>query len=293
MTQQMMESNLLTPGHLACAGCGAALAMRYALEALGPDTIIAMPAGCWSSFIGIYPSTCLSVPTISVAFATAAATASGIKAGLDIQGKGETTVLAWAGDGGTFDIGFQALSSVAERNDDIIYVCYDNEGYMNTGIQRSSATPQGTWTTTTPSLALKSQPKKNIVEILGAHNIPFAATATIGYPQDFISKLKKAKTIRGTRFIHVFASCPTGWRHDPQLSIEVARLAVTSRAFPLYEIIEGETWVLSSMPDKTTVDKYLDIQGRFKTMSLKSRGEFQRQVDRQWAKLKKKCGINS
>jgi pyruvate/2-oxoacid:ferredoxin oxidoreductase beta subunit len=224
-----------------------------------------------------------------VAFETTAATAAGVKAGLEIQNNDETNVLAWAGDGGTFDIGFQALSGAAERNDDIIYVCYDNEAYMNTGIQRSSATPFGSWTTTTPASVLKPQPKKNIVEIMAAHRIPYAATATMAYPEDFMSKLKKAKKVRGTRFLHLFASCPTGWRHDPQLSIEVARMAVSSRVFPLYEVFGGERWILSSMPTKTEVDDYLNIQGRFISLSREGRKMFQQHVEYEWTRLEKKC----
>ena len=183
MTNMVLKEKIMGPGHLACAGCGAAIAMRHALEALGPKTYVVMPAGCWSTFIGIYPYSCLSVPVMSVAFATTAATASGLKAGLDRTGRREETVLAWAGDGGTFDIGIQALSGAAERNEDIIFVCYDNEAYMNTGIQRSSATPIGTVTTTSPASAPKPQKKKDIVAIMAAHGVPYTATASIAYPE--------------------------------------------------------------------------------------------------------------
>jgi pyruvate/2-oxoacid:ferredoxin oxidoreductase beta subunit len=291
MTRPVLKQELMSPGHLACPGCGASLAMRYALNALGPRTMVVMPAGCWSTFVGIYPHTCLAVPVMSVAFETAAATASGIKAGLEAQAVDDVTVMAWAGDGGTFDIGFQALSGAAERNDDILYVCYDNEAYMNTGIQRSSATPQECWTTTTPVSALKPQPKKDMVAIMAAHGVPYTATASIGYPQDFMAKLKKAARIKGTKFIHLFASCPTGWRHDTHLSIEVARLAVASRVFPLYEVNKGETWRLSEMPDKVAVDGYLGLQGRFKAGSALEGGaaEFQKRVDRSWRRLQRRC----
>lgn len=289
MTNTMLIEKTMGPGHLACAGCGAAIAMRHALEALGPKTYVVMPAGCWSTFIGIYPNTCLSVPVMSVAFATTAATASGLKAGLDRSGRQEETVLAWAGDGGTFDIGIQALSGAAERNEDIIFVCYDNEAYMNTGIQRSSATPFGTVTTTTPGSAPKPQKKKDIVAILAAHGVPYAATASIAYPDDLIAKLTKAKSIKGTKFIHLYASCPTGWRHAPELSVEVARMAVKSRVFPLYEVTDGEHWQLSPMPKKETIDAYLKIQGRFKIMGREAAAEFQNNVDRNWQSLTRKC----
>ena len=216
----------------------------------GSGYIVVMPAGCWSTLIGIYPFTCLEVPVVSVAFGSTASVAAGIRVRLEIHGNDHTTVLGWAGDGGTFDIGIQALSGAAERNDDIIYICYDNEAYMNTGIQRSSATPAGGWTTTTPASALKKQNKKNIVAIMASHGIPYAATASISAPEDLKEKLHKAKDIKGTRFIHLLASCPTGWRHATELSVEVARQAIRNRVFPLYEVIDGDTWQLSSMPEK-------------------------------------------
>jgi len=291
MTRPVLSRELMSPGNLACPGCGASLAMRYALDALGPRTMVIMPAGCWSTFVGIYPHTCLAVPVMSVAFETAAATAGGVKAGLEAQGIDDVTVMAWAGDGGTFDIGIQALSGAAERDDDILYVCYDNEAYMNTGIQRSSATPRGCWTTTTPASAPKPQAKKDMVAIMAAHGVPYAASASIGYPRDFMAKLKKAAAIRGTKFIHLFASCPTGWRHDTHLSIEVARQAVASRVFPLYEVTGGEKWKLSAMPDKVPVEGYLEMQGRFAAGLALEGGtaEVQKRVDRGWQRLVSRC----
>ncbi|HMK65694.1 MAG TPA: thiamine pyrophosphate-dependent enzyme [Thermodesulfobacteriota bacterium] len=287
--QPRAEKELFTPGHYGCPGCGAALAMRQTLSVLGEDTIIVMPAGCWSTFIGIYPYSCLNVPVASVAFASTAGVASGVKNGLSIQGNEHTTVLAWAGDGGTFDIGLQALSGAAERNEDILFICYDNEAYMNTGIQRSSATPAGSWTTTTPESARKAQRKKNILEIMSAHRIPYGATASIGAPTDLEKKVEWAKGIKGSRFIHLFASCPTGWRHGPELSLEVARKAVKSRVFPLYEVFDGDTWKISPMPDKETVDGYLKCQGRFRNMSVGQHQDFQRQVDEDWERLLERC----
>lgn len=291
MIKPVLERELMSVGNLACPGCGAGLAMRYALNALGERTMVVMPAGCWSTFVGIYPHTCLAVPVMSVAFETAAATASGIKTGLEAQGIDDVTVMAWAGDGGTFDIGFQALSGAAERNDDILYVCYDNEAYMNTGIQRSSSTPQGCWTTTTPVSVPKPQPKKDMVAIMAAHGVPYTASASVAYPDDFMAKLKKAAAIKGTKFIHLFASCPTGWRHDTHQSIEVARQAVASRVFPLFEVKNGETWRLSEMPPKVAVDDYLDMQGRFKAGLTAEGGKaaFQKRVDQSWKRLKNRC----
>ena len=277
---------------MGCPGCGASLVMRYVLEVLGPQTMVVMPAGCWPTFVGLYPSTCLRVPVMSVPFATTAMAAAGVRASLNRQGKGETNVLAWAGDGGTFDIGLQALSGAAEKNTDLIYVCYDNEAYMNTGIQRSSATPPGCWTTTTPASAPKVEPKKNIMEIMAAHRIPYAATASVGYPRDLMDKVEKAKGLKGTRFLHILASCPTGWRHETELTMEVARKAVQCRAFPLYEVWDGVRWEMSPMPAKTPVDAYLNMQGRFKAMSAPQREVFQTWLDEDWERLREKCGDN-
>jgi len=292
MSEQIQaKRELFVPGHYGCPGCGATVAMKQTLEALGEDTIVVMTARCWSSLIGIYPYTCLTVPVVSVAFGATASVAAGIKAGLTILGNDHTTVLAFAGDGGTFDIGFQPLSGVAERNDDILFVCYDNEAYMNTGIQRSSATPAGGWTTTTPDSARKGQRKKNMMEIMAAHRIPYAASASIGAPEDLKEKLQRAKKIKGSRFIHLFASCPTGWRHATELSIEVARQAIRTRVFPLYEVFDGETWRISPMPDKEEVGGYLKLQGRFRQMSIEEQKKFQEQVDDDWQRLVNKSGL--
>jgi pyruvate/2-oxoacid:ferredoxin oxidoreductase beta subunit len=288
MTKSVFQKDLLTPGHMGCPGCGASLAMRYVLEALGENTVVVMPAGCWPTFVGLYPSTTLKVPVMSVPFATTAATASGVRASLDRQGRKET-VLGWAGDGGTFDIGLQALSGAAERGVDMVYVCYDNEAYMNTGIQRSSATPQGCWTTTTPAGALKREPKKNIMEIMAAHRITYAASSSLGYPHDVMNKVRKAKDLTGTRFIHLLAPCPTGWRYETQLTLEVARKAVESRVFPLYEVFGGVEWKLNPMPAKIPVDEYLDLQGRFRGLSAEGRVDFQESVDREWARIQDRC----
>ncbi|MGO9123195.1 MAG: thiamine pyrophosphate-dependent enzyme [Desulfomonilaceae bacterium] len=289
MINSIFQNDLVAPGHMACPGCGPAIAMRYVLEVLGPKTMVVMPAGCWSTFVGLYPSTTLRVPVMSVPFATTASTASGVRASLDRQGHKGVTVLAWAGDGGTFDIGLQALSGAAERGVNMIYICYDNEAYMNTGIQRSSATPPGSWTTTTPFSALKKEPKKNIIEIMAAHKISYAASASIGYPHDLMTKVGKAKDMLGTRFIHLLASCPTGWRHETQLTLQVARKSVECRVFPLFEVFGGIDWVLNPMPVKIPVAQYLDLQGRFKGLTEEGRGEFQQWVDLEWHRIETKC----
>ena len=257
---------VLEPGHVGCGGCGATLSMRLALKALGRDTMIVIPACCWSVIDGPAPFSAAGVPVMHTPFASAAAAASGVRAALDLKGQREVTVCAWAGDGGTFDIGIQALSGAAERDEDIIYVCYDNEAYMNTGVQRSSATPFGAWTTTTPAGRVKEQPKKDLFAIMLAHKIPYAATATVAYPDDFIAKFQKAKAIRGTRFLHLLAPCPPGWRIPSERAVEFARLAVGARVFPLIESEHGDPPRLTVDPPRVPLERYLEGQGRFKQL---------------------------
>jgi pyruvate/2-oxoacid:ferredoxin oxidoreductase beta subunit len=276
----------MTSGHLACQGCGATQAMRFALKALGPKTALVIPACCWSVIDGPFPHTSLKVPIFHTAFEAAASTASGLKAGLEMRGDAETVVMAWAGDGGTFDIGIQALSGAAERNEDILYCCYDNEAYMNTGIQRSSSTPVGAWTTTTPTAHYKKRPKKKIIDIMAAHSIPYIATASVAYPQDLIAKFRKARQIQGTRFIHVFAPCPTGWKLAPELSVSMARQAVTSRIFPLLEVTEnGMKWSVWKDFEPTPVQDYIKVQGRFRHLSDEEIAGIEKEVERSWQEV--------
>lgn len=286
--QHLPEGEYLNAGHLACQGCGAALAMRFALKALDGKAILVVPAGCWSVIDGPFPYAAVKVPLLHMAFEAAAAGATGVRAALAMEGDDETTVVAWAGDGATFDIGFQSLSGAAERNDDIIYICYDNEAYMNSGAQRSSATPYGAWTTTTPAGSLKAEPKKDLVGIMAAHRIPYAATASIGFPDDFVRKLRKARRLRGFKLIHLLAPCPPGWRADPAHTVRLARLAVECRAFPLYEVEGGEQYTLSYVPRGRPVAEYLALQDRFAFLSEAERAQVQANVDREWARLLRK-----
>ncbi len=284
------ENDLLYSGHLACQGCGATIAARLALKALGPKTVFVIPASCWSVIDGAWPQHALQIPVFHTAFETAAIAATGIRAALDMKGMHDVNVVAWAGDGGTFDIGLQALSGAAERNENIIYVTYDNEAYMNTGIQRSSSTPVGAWTTTTPDERPEDRPKKNMMEILAAHRVPYAATASIAFPDDFISKLKKASQIRGFRFIHVFSPCPPGWKMASHLSVRIARLAVETKIFPLYEIEDGELYTITHWPKGLPVEEYFKLQGRFRPV-LKDPERLsyvQRFVEHQWESLVRK-----
>jgi len=277
-------------GHVGCPGCGAAIAMRFTLKALGDKIIVVLPACCWSIIAGSYPQSALKVPVIHSAFETGGAVASGVRAALDVKGDSETTVVTWAGDGGTFDIGFQALSGAVERNEDFIYVCYDNEAYMNTGVQRSSSTPYGAWTTTTPGREWKKMRKKNIVEALVAHRIPYAATANIAFPEDLVRKVRKAKEMKGSRFIHIYASCPTGWRIPSEMSVKIARMAVQTNIFPLYEVENGIHYTINYKPKEYLVREYFKLQGRFRHLSDKDLDQIQEMVNEDWELLLRKAG---
>ncbi|MBI5709128.1 MAG: pyruvate synthase subunit beta [Candidatus Eisenbacteria bacterium] len=262
--------------------------MRLVLKALGEKTMVALPACCWSIIAGPWPQSSLRVPLFHSAFETGAAVASGIKAALEMRGDLETTVIAWAGDGGTFDIGLQALSGAAERNEDIIYFCYDNEAYMNTGVQRSSATPWGAWTTTTPAEHPEMRPKKDMLAIMAAHRIPYAASASVAYPDDLVEKVKKAKGIKGTRFIHILSPCPPGWKIADEESIALARLAVRNRVFPLMEVENGERWRFSVDHPGEPVEPYIRRQGRFRHLGDAEIAEIQRAVDERWKSLERR-----
>jgi pyruvate ferredoxin oxidoreductase beta subunit/2-oxoisovalerate ferredoxin oxidoreductase beta subunit len=288
-TLNTSDRDYFKPGHLGCPGCGAAIAIKFALKALGKKTIMVIPASCASIIVGPYPQSALTVPILHTAFATAGATASGVRAALDIKGDSETTVLSWAGDGGTFDIGFQSLSGAVERNEDCIFVCYDNEAYMNTGVQRSSSTPYGVRTTTTPGLDWKKTRKKNIMETMAAHRIPYAASASIAFPEDMIAKFQKAREKKGgARFIHVFASCATGWGAPSNMSVKIARLAVQTNVFPLYEIENGTRYTLNYKGDRP-VEDYLQTQGRFKHLGKENISRVQSMVDEDWNNLLRKA----
>ena len=281
------EEELMSSGHKGCQGCGGVMAMRYALKALGRETMVIVPACCWTVLDGEFPYSSVQVPFLHTAFETAASTSSGVRAALKARGKDNITVMAWAGDGGTFDIGIQSLSGAVERNEDFIYVCYDNEGYMNTGIQRSSSTPYGAWTTTTPVDAFENAHKKNMVDIMVAHQIPYAATACIAYPEDLVKKMRKAKEIRGAKFIHILSPCPSGWRYPSSQTVKLARLAVETNLFPLYEVEYGN-YTINRKPRKKPARDYLELQGRFRHISDEIAAEVQAKVDETWEKLLKK-----
>jgi len=290
MPDDVMDREFVHSGHVGCPGCGATIAMRFVLKALGEKTMMVLPACCWSVIAGPYPQSALKIPVIHAAFETGGATATGVRAALDMLGDTETTVLTWAGDGGTFDIGFQALSGAVERNENFIYVCYDNEAYMNTGIQRSSSTPYGAWTTTTTGQDWKKLRKKNIVEVLVAHRIPYAATASIAYPDDLLRKAQKAKNMKGSRFLHIYASCPTGWRIPSEMSVKIARMAVQTNIFPLYEVEDGLRYTINYKPREYLVREYFRLQGRFRHLTEQDLDQIQQMVNEDWGLLLRKAG---
>lgn len=278
------EEELLAPGHRACAGCGCVLAMRYLLKALGRNIVVSMATGCMEVVTTPYPETSWRVPWIHSAFENAAATAAGIAAGLKALGKKGIKSVAIAGDGGTADIGLQALSGAVERGDNVLFCCYDNEAYQNTGIQRSGATPFGAWTTTTPIGRVKrgeDRPKKDVPAIIAAHGAPYVATASVAYPLDFINKLRRAAAIEGPTYVHVHAPCVPGWRIETSKTIEVARLAVLTGAWVLYEIERGQLRVTFKPPKRRPVADYLKLQGRFRHLTEEEIAQIQRMVDEQ------------
>ncbi len=256
----------LDAGHMACPGCGQALGARLVTEAIGPDVIIANATGCLEVFTSAWPRSSWRVPWIHSLFENAPAVASGIEAALRVQGR-LTKVVVMGGDGGTFDIGLQALSAMLERNHNVLYVCFDNEAYMNTGVQRSSSTPHAAMTTTSPRGKLsmgKRHLKKDLLAIVGAHRIAYAATASVAYPQDLKAKVRRGTEIEGASFVHVHSPCPLGWGHDGALSIEVARLAVQSGLFPLVEMERGRVVSVMRIREIRPVSHYLRLQERFR-----------------------------
>ena len=277
------SDDLMHSGHSACPGCGHAISMRLVLRAIGTKAIVVTVPSCVSVIAGPYPNAAINVPMYHAAFEVAAASAAGISNALKTQGRQDIPVLAFAGDGGTFDIGLQSLSGAADRNEDFIYVCYDNEGYMNTGIQVSSATPTHTWTGTTPTG--NTRRKKQIMEIMAAHRIPYAATASIGFPEDMMQKVQKARDIRGTRFIHLLSPCNTGWKIAEDMSPRVSTLAVETNVFPLYEIIDGLEYRITYNSKGLPVEDYLSVQGRYKHLKPEQIKSIQSETDRAWQDL--------
>jgi pyruvate ferredoxin oxidoreductase beta subunit len=286
----------LAPGHRACIGCGEALAVRIACKALGQNVIVVMATGCMEIISSPLPWTSWEVPWIHTLFENTAAVASGIEAALKVLSKKgrradlKTKVVAMGGDGGTVDIGLQALSGAAERGHDFLYICYDNEAYMNTGIQRSSATPLGAATTTSPPGKVSMGQftwKKNVPAIMAAHNIPYVATASPSYPFDMMDKIKKGLAVNGPAYVHVLSVCPTGWRSAPDLSVRMGRLAVETGIFPLYEIEDGRYVLNLDLPELRPVQDYFKLQGRFRHLTPDMVSKIQTRVTSEFDKLRK------
>jgi pyruvate ferredoxin oxidoreductase beta subunit len=286
------------PGHRACVGCGEALAVRQACKALGQNVIIVNATGCMEVVSSLFPETAWRVPWIHTLFENAAAVASGAEAGLKAMVKKgkrpakEIHVVAMGGDGGTADIGLQALSGALERGHDFIYICFDNEAYMNTGIQRSSATPFGAATTTSPAGKVSIGQitwKKNLPAICAAHDIPYVATASPSYPFDLMAKVKKGVATPGPAYVHILSVCPTGWRSPADLSVKIGRLAVETGIFPLYEIENGSYKLNIDLSELRPVQDYLKLQGRFRHLSEETIQEIQDRVNREYTKLKEKA----
>jgi len=299
--RDLSTEELFTSGHRLCAGCGAGIIARMTMKALRGPTIVVNATGCLEVASTIYPYTAWKVSWVHVAFENAAAVASGIEAAYKAMMKRnawgkKVDIIAFAGDGGTFDIGIQALSGALERGHDFLYICYDNEAYMNTGIQRSGATPHGAATTTSPAgtkIPGKPEFKKDLIGICAAHGIEYAATASPAYWNDYITKVRKALEVDGPAVIHVFSPCPVGMRFDSAKSIEVARLAVQTRYWPVYEVENGRYKLNIKVPKPKPVSEFLKVQGRFKHLFQPKFkhviDEIQRYVDENWERITKLC----
>lgn len=292
---QLPREELMVSGTRGCPGCSGAIMMRQAMKVFGKYTIVSIPATCL-----LVVTNCAmnawKVPLIHVAFENTAAVLTGVAAArriLERKGKlkekKRVNYVGFAGDGGTADIGMQALSGAAERNDDMIYICYDNEAYMNTGIQRSGATPYGAWTTTTPIGRIKkvgkTERKKDVPMIMAAHKVPYIATVSLAHTQDYLRKLRKATKIEGFRYIHVLGPCPTGWGFDPSKTIEISKLAVETGIWLVYEIENGVFKLTVKPKHRKPVEEYLKAQRRFRHLTAEQIGMIQRYVDQECGKL--------
>lgn len=300
--KEVPEEEHLARGHRLCAGCPESICVRLVTKAAGRDIIMVNPTGCLEVSTSLFPETAWEIPWIHVAFENGGSVASGVEAALKaLKRKGvlpkerKTHVVVLAGDGGTTDIGFQALSGMLERGHDVLYVCIDNEAYMNTGIQRSGSTPYMAWATTSPVgkvLKGKMQRKKDMVAIAAAHRIPYTASATVGtgYWLDLMNKVRKAIDVDGPAYIHVLNPCPTGWRFEPNLTVEMGRLAVQTGMWILYEVAEGKLTVTARVSKRRPVRDYLKQQGRFRHLTEEDIAVIQRHVDESAAEMNKLVG---
>jgi pyruvate ferredoxin oxidoreductase beta subunit/2-oxoisovalerate ferredoxin oxidoreductase beta subunit len=286
----LQDKPMLCSGHAACPGCVEALSVRHVLATLGPDTMAVIPPSCMAIIAGPQPFSSLRIPVYQPTLEASAAAASGLRRALDSQGKHETQVIVLAGDGGTYDIGFQCLSSAAERNENILYFCLDNEGYMNTGAQKSSSTPHYAKTSSTPEG--KSTRKKNLTQIMAAHQVPYAATASVGFLPDLVAKVKKAKAMHGFRIITLLVPCLDGWGLADDGGLAASRYAVECGAFPLYEVEDGRRYTLNHISRTRRVSDYLALQRRYQHLEPAGIAALQAEVDEGWARLARQVEMN-
>ena len=296
--KDLPREDWFAPGHRLCAGCGAAIATKLIFKAIRGPTIVVNPTGCVEVSTSCYPYTAWRIPYVHVAFENGAAVASGIIEAIKIlnkkRGKKLHDVIVLAGDGGTFDIGIQALSGALERGHDMLYICYDNEAYMNTGIQRSGATPLGAATTTSPAGSVipgKQERKKDLIGIAVAHRIPYAATASISHPIDLANKVRKALEIKGPKVLHVLSPCVPGWRYPPSETVRLARLAVETRYFPVYEVENGRVKINIRVDEPKPLEEFLKPQRRFAHLLKPENAHIlealKRAVEENWERLVK------
>jgi pyruvate/2-oxoacid:ferredoxin oxidoreductase beta subunit len=287
---QLNEEAMLCSGHAACPGCIEALSARHVLATLGPDTMAVVPPSCMAIISGPQPFSSLKIPVYQPTLEASAAAASGLRRALDAQGKTETQVIVMAGDGGTYDIGFQCLSSAAERNENILYFCLDNEGYMNTGAQKSSSTPHYASTGSTPGGKLTR--KKNLIDIMAAHQVPYAATATAAFLPDLVRKVEKAKAMRGLRIITILIPCIDGWGLAEDGGLKAARYAVETGAFPLYEVEDGVRYTINGESCTRPVGEYLALQRRYRGLAPERVATLQAELQDGWARLQRLAGAS-
>ncbi|MBE7420759.1 MAG: pyruvate synthase subunit beta [Ideonella sp.] len=284
------DEPMLCAGHAACPGCIDALSVRHVLAGIGPDAVAVIPPSCMAIIAGPQPYSSLKIPVYQPTLESSAAAASGLRRALDAQGKRDTLVVVFAGDGGTYDIGFQCLSSAAERNEDFLYVCLDNEGYMNTGAQKSSSTPHYAKTGSTP--AGKLTRKKNLTEIMAAHGVPYVATASAGHLADLTRKVAKAKAMRGTRLLTLLIPCLDGWGVDDDKGLLAARLAVETGAFPLLEVEDGERYTVNAAKTRP-IGEYLAVQRRYRHLGSDQVAALQAEIDEGWARLQQRAAATT
>ena len=290
-TLELQDKAMLCSGHAACPGCVEAMSVRHVLATMGPDTMAVIPPSCMAIIAGPQPFSSLRIPVYQPTLEASAAAASGLRRALDSQGKHETQVIVLAGDGGTYDIGFQCLSSAAERNENILYFCLDNEGYMNTGAQKSSSTPHYARTGSTPEG--KGTRKKNLTEIMAAHQVPYVATASVGFLADLKSKVRKAKSIHGFRMITLLVPCLDGWGLQDDGGLEAARYAVECGAFPLYEVEDGRRYTLNHISRTRPVSDYLALQRRYQHLKTDGVAALQAEVDEVWTRLQRNVAMSA